>query len=54
MTYADYAYTKRACKNFEIKNLGKYHDLYVQSDTWLLAHILEDFRNMCIKIPNMI
>ena len=28
---------KRVCKDFEIKNLGEYQDLYVQSDTLLLA-----------------
>ena len=33
---ADYAHTKRVCKGFEIKNLGEYQDLYVQSDTLLL------------------
>ena len=32
-TDADYAHTKRACKDFEIKYLGEYHDLYVQNDT---------------------
>ena len=34
---------------FKIKNLGEYHDLYVQSDT-LLADVYEDFRNMCLNI----
>ena len=33
ITDADYVHTKRVCKDFEIKNLGEYHDLYVQSDT---------------------
>ena len=32
-TDADYTNGKRVCKEFEIKNLGEYHDLYVQSDT---------------------
>ena len=36
-TDADYAHAKRVCKDFEIKNSGKYHDLYVKSDTLLLA-----------------
>ena len=26
---ADYAYAKRVCKDFEIKNLGEYHELLV-------------------------
>ena len=36
-------------KNFEIKNFGKYHDLYVQNDILLLADLFEDFRNMCLE-----
>ena len=41
---------KNAWETFEIKNLGKYHDLYVQCDTFLLADIFENFRNKCIGI----
>ena len=37
ITDADYTHTKRVSKDFEIKNLGKYHNLYVQSDT-LFSH----------------
>ena len=43
---ADYKHIKNVCQKFEIKNLGEYHDLYVQSDTLLL----ENFRNKCIEI----
>ena len=50
ITDADYAHAKRVCKDFEIKNLGEYYDLYVQSDTLLLADVFENFRNMCLKI----
>ena len=32
-----------------IKNLGDYHDLFVQSDT-LLADVFENFRNICNKV----
>ena len=35
-------------KKFNNKNIGDYHDLYVQSDTSLLAVIFENFRNKCI------
>ena len=46
---ADYAHAKRISKDFEIKNLREYHDLYVQSDTLLLAAVFENIRNMCLK-----
>ena len=49
---ADYAHAKGVCKNFEIKQLGKYHNLYVQRDTLLLADV---FENLCvIKYINLI
>ena len=34
ITDADYAHAKRVDKGFEIKNLGGYHDLCVQRDTY--------------------
>ena len=37
---ADYAYVQKVWEVFEIKNLGKYHDLCVQYDTLLLADAL--------------
>ena len=36
----DYTHAKWAVKNFNMKNLGDYHDLHVQSDTLLLADAL--------------
>ena len=32
-TDADYKHAKIVWKNFEMKNLGEYHGLFVQSDT---------------------
>ena len=47
----NYAHAQKIWDVFEIKNLGEYHDLYVQSDdTLLLADIFENFRNMCLNI----
>ena len=41
ITDADHAHAKRVCKDFEIKRLGEYHDIYVQSYILLLADVLE-------------
>ena len=50
ITDANYAHAKRVCKDFEIKNSGEYYDLYVQSNTLLLADAFENFRNMGLEI----
>ena len=50
ITDADYAHVKRVCKDFEINNLGEYHDLYIQSGILLLTDVFENFWNMCLKI----
>ena len=39
ITDADYMHVKRVCKDFEIKNLGEYHNLYLKSDTLVLVDV---------------
>ena len=53
ITDADYIDAKRVCKDFEIKNLGKYHDLYLKNDTLLLADGFENFRKTCLRINEL-
>ena len=43
ITDANYAHAERIWKDFERNNLGKHYDLYVQSDTLLLADVFENF-----------
>ena len=50
ITDKDYEHAQKVWKVFGIKNLGGYHDLYVQSDTLLLADVFENFRDKCIEI----
>ena len=50
ITDADYMHAKRVYKDFEIKDLGEYHDLCVQTNTLLLADAFESFQNMCFEI----
>ena len=45
----DYKHGTNVFKKFNIKNLGEYHNLHIQSDTLLLADVFESFRNLCIK-----
>ena len=50
ITDVDHRHAKRVFQKLNNKNLGDYHDLYVQSDTLLLADVFENFRNKCIEI----
>ena len=50
ITDADYSHVKRVCKDFEMKRLREYHNLYVQCDTLLLVDVYENFRKMSLEI----
>ena len=43
----DHRHAKRVFKDFSGKSKGNYHNLYVQSDTLLLADV---FENTCLEI----
>ena len=45
----DYRHANNVFNQFKLNNLGDYHDLYVKSDTLLLADVFNNFRNMCLK-----
>ena len=45
----DYKHGNNVLNKLKLNNLGYYHDLYVQSDTLLLADVFEDFRDICLK-----
>ena len=46
----DYFHAQKVWKEFGIRNLGEYHELYVQTDTLLLSDVYEKFRDKCIEI----
>ena len=48
----DYRHGNNVFKRFKLKNLGEYHDLYVQSDTLLSIYY---FLEICVlKYMNLI
>ena len=50
---ADYMHAKRLCKDFEIKNLGEYNDLYFKDNALLLTDVFKNFRKMCLKVYHL-
>ena len=50
ITDEDYAHAQKVWSSFNVKGLGEYHDLYVQSDTALLTDVFESFKGKCREI----
>ena len=46
-------HAKTVCKDFEIKSLGDYHNLYLKDDTLLLADVLENFIETYLNIYHL-
>ena len=52
ITDADYTHVKRV-EIWNKRDLRKYHDLYVQNDTLMLADVFNNIRNMCLEIDEI-
>ena len=50
----DYRHGNNVFKRFKLKNLGEYHDLYVQSDTYYLLMYLKTLEIRALKCMNWI
>ena len=44
----DYQHTCKVWNEFGLKNMGDYHDLYLETDVILLANVFESFRKVCL------
>ena len=45
----EYEHSRNVWKEFKIRNMGEYHDLYLKTDTILLANVFESFRSVCME-----
>ena len=45
----DYDHALNVWRQFNLKDMGEYHDLYLKSDVLLLADVLEEFRSICLE-----
>ena len=45
----EYEHACKVWKEFGVKNMGEYHDLYLKTDVILLANVFESFRSVCME-----
>ena len=53
ITDKDYSRAQKVFEEF-CTDIGDYHDLYVQRDTFLVADVFEKFRDTCIEIYGLL
>ena len=54
ITDRDYAHAQKVFGELKLKNLSDYHDLYVESNTLLLADVFETSETDVLKYMNLI
>ena len=45
----NYEHAHRVWRDFGIRNMGEYHDLYLKTDIILLENIIKEFRRVCME-----
>ena len=45
----DHDFAKKIWQEFQIKNMGEFHDKYLLADVTLLADVIQEFRKVCRK-----
>ena len=49
LSQSDYEHAQTVWREFNICDMGEYHDLYVLTDVLLLADVFENFRSICLN-----
>ena len=53
VTGAEHTQAQRVCKDFGIKNIEEYHDLYVHSNALVLADAVENVKICVLKCMSL-
>lgn len=49
LSFKDYEHAMDIWYQFDIKNLGENHDLYLNTNVLLLSDVFENFRKACLE-----
>ena len=45
----NYLHAKNVWETFVCRTMGDFHDVYLETDVFLLADVFEEFRNVCLE-----